>query len=594
MNYNQQINNLLQQFGSGNKESAYKKLLKILNKRKDDFLLRYNIAVIEQELNLNERARSNYKLIIRNQENIKAMVNLYNLDIKEEKYEDALILIEKILEINGNLDFVNKDRAFVFLKLNKIKKSKNLCNTLLSKDEEDKDVLNILGLCYSAEDNFNMASKVFNRILSYDNNNIAALNSLGRLHHEKRNSKEAERYFLKALNLDPSSYQVLNNIAGFYREEGQYKKSINYYLKALNLNPNNSYILNNLSKSYFDINDFNLAESYALKALNYNKEDGNIKKILSFIYLRNQDYKKGWFYFEGRLKNSEFAEKNESIIKLESKLFEKQNINIKKKILILREQGVGDEILYGTMYRDALENLPYIKIECDKRLLNLFKNSFKEYSHKFLPLGEISEDNGKLSEFENVLYAGSLGKFYRKNKKDFISKPYLIADEDKIEKNKMFIDQFGKKINIGFSWKSFKNRYSGEKSLSLNDFNHIFNNKDCNFFNLQYGDVKNELSKYIEKTGVNLITNDELDLFNDFDNLAALLKNLDLFITVSNSTAHLAGALGVKTILIKPKNHALFHYWNQENEKTPWYSSVKLIDKNSIRDKNLIQKNINY
>ncbi len=82
-------------------------------------------------------------------------------------------------------------------------------------------------------------------------------------------------------------------------------------------------------------------------------------------------------------------------------------------------------------------------------------------------------------------------------------------------------------------------------------------------------------------------------MFNDFDNLAALLINLDLFITVSNSTAHLAGALGVKTILIKPTNHALFHYWNQKNDKTPWYKSVKLINKDLIKDKNLIEKYIN-
>ena len=40
----------------------------------------------------------------------------------------------------------------------------------------------------------------------------------------------------------------------------------------------------------------------------------------------------------------------------------------------------------------------------------------------------------------------------------------------------------------------------------------------------------------------------------------------------------MAGALGVPTWIIKPKNHALFHYWNQPNNKTPWYDSIKLFD----------------
>ena len=67
-----------------------------------------------------------------------------------------------------------------------------------------------------------------------------------------------------------------------------------------------------------------------------------------------------------------------------------------------------------------------------------------------------------------------------------------------------------------------------------------------------------------------------IDMYNDFDSLASILKKIDLFITVSNSTAHLAGSLGVPTWLIKPKNHATFFYWNQNNNKTPWYRSIKI------------------
>ena len=53
---------------------------------------------------------------------------------------------------------------------------------------------------------------------------------------------------------------------------------------------------------------------------------------------------------------------------------------------------------------------------------------------------------------------------------------------------------------------------------------------------------------------------------------------------------HLAGALGVETWLIKPKNHASFHYWNQISNRTPWYGSVKLYDGN--KKPNKIFKNI--
>ena len=84
----------------------------------------------------------------------------------------------------------------------------------------------------------------------------------------------------------------------------------------------------------------------------------------------------------------------------------------------------------------------------------------------------------------------------------------------------------------------------------------------------------------------------DIDLFNEFIKIGAILKNLDLFITVSNSTAHLAGALGVKTLLIKPFKQATFHYWNQPTNKTPWYNSIELIEKDEIKDTNFFKKKV--
>ena len=62
--------------------------------------------------------------------------------------------------------------------------------------------------------------------------------------------------------------------------------------------------------------------------------------------------------------------------------------------------------------------------------------------------------------------------------------------------------------------------------------------------------------------------------FKDFSDTAAALKNLDLMITVDTSVAHLAGALGVKTILILP--YCPDWRWFDNDEKTEWYDSIKI------------------
>ena len=94
--------------------------------------------------------------------------------------------------------------------------------------------------------------------------------------------------------------------------------------------------------------------------------------------------------------------------------------------------------------------------------------------------------------------------------------------------------------------------------------------------------MENEINSFNNVNKNKLLRIEGLDLYNDFESIASLLKSLDVFISISNSTAHLAGALGVKTILIKPENFAVFHYWNQKTDNTPWYGSVKLIDKENF------------
>ena len=53
-----------------------------------------------------------------------------------------------------------------------------------------------------------------------------------------------------------------------------------------------------------------------------------------------------------------------------------------KKIFSCKRTGVGDEIFYGSMYRD-FEKLDNITIECDPRLLKLFKKDHYKNSNSF-------------------------------------------------------------------------------------------------------------------------------------------------------------------------------------------------------------------
>lgn len=63
-------------------------------------------------------------------------------------------------------------------------------------------------------------------------------------------------------------------------------------------------------------------------------------------------------------------------------------------------------------------------------------------------------------------------------------------------------------------------------------------------------------------------------LINDFADSAALIACCDAVITVDTATAHLAGALGIKTAILLP--YAADWRWGIEGDTTPWYDSARL------------------
>ena len=74
-----------------------------------------------------------------------------------------------------------------------------------------------------------------------------------------------------------------------------------------------------------------------------------------------------------------------------------------------------------------LKKFPHVKIESEKRLLDLFKKSYGSVS-AFVPYLSISESKEKLKEFEFVIMAGTLGRLFRNSIEDFPKYNCLRAD----------------------------------------------------------------------------------------------------------------------------------------------------------------------
>ena len=69
---------------------------------------------------------------------------------------------------------------------------------------------------------------------------------------------------------------------------------------------------------------------------------------------------------------------------------------------------------------------------------------------------------------------------------------------------------------------------------------------------------------------------EEIDNDNDMLGLSNLISCCDYVLTISNTTAHLSGGLGIKTMLMLPKGKGAFWYWSSDNTQSLWYKSIDI------------------
>ena len=318
------------------------------------------------------------------------------------------------------------------------------------------------------------------------------------------------------------------------------------------------------------------ARIFFKKAIELDPENNQLLTNFSHLELALENYRQGWQLFESRWKVKNLKQIPLISTKPELKSFEVKN----KKILIWGEQGLGDHILYSTILVDALKTKNEFLVVIDKRLIDLYKRSFKEFENVcFLDRA----DNEDLYDFH--LPIGSLGKFFRNSKQDFLEQkiPLLVSDKEYTEalKNKIKSE---KKYVCGISWMSKNLDFGSIKSMCLEDLQSVISLPDINFVDLQYGDTKKEKKEFKDKFGHELIEMTDIDNFNDISKLAALINACDFVITTSNVTAHLAGALNKKTYLIVPFVEGKIWYWGINEDSSLWYPSIKIFRSEDFED----------
>jgi len=312
-----------------------------------------------------------------------------------------------------------------------------------------------------------------------------------------------------------------------------------------------------ISQSYFSLNKLILAQKYINKSIHLNERFKAIllkSEILKKLGSHNK--KKGYKLVEVyRFKN---GYENYDLYNINYRYCNGKKNN-SKNLLVWGEQGIGDEIFYSSYISNLFEmNFKNIFIEIDDRLIDLHTRYFKNLGYKnfkffpskrnFISFKKAPFNEIKKEKFDLHTPIGNLPLFCKNN--FFISKNnfFYVSNPEIVNIFKKKISS--KKLKIGLAWSTTRHdeKFRNIPLIKLTD---LLRNKEFDFYNLQWdSNIIHDANSFFENSNINIKFFEDLDYKNDFNKLAALISSLDIVITVQNTIAHLAGALGKKTFLL--------------------------------------------
>lgn len=217
-----------------------------------------------------------------------------------------------------------------------------------------------------------------------------------------------------------------------------------------------------------------------------------MKYYLSYSYLFIGQLEKGWslydYGFSGLLPTGSIR----SPRKFNQPKWNGEDIT-GQKLLIWREQGLGDEILFSTCLFDVETLGLDVILECEPRLIEAYRRTFPNWQVRPELVG--ADKYSLKNDFDMQCPLGSLPGLFRNHIDNFNNRISLFSASPYLkEKFSELLKSYKNKILVGISWRGgLLTALRNDSYTSILDWEQILKLPNCKFVNLQYGDCENEL-----------------------------------------------------------------------------------------------------
>ena len=384
-----------------------------------------------------------------------------------------------------------------------------------------------LGLAHLYLGHFDEAIECFRKVIELKPGHADAHCNLGYLLHKHLEEvDEAEAHLRRALKLAPEKIETQINLAMVMDYRGEGDAAFRAYNRILKMKP----------------------------------DDPEARVNRALALLARGDFASGWADYEAR---------HALQTRRDFRLPVWDGTSLSGRVIVVHaEQGLGDEILFASCLPDLVAQADRVILECSERLEPLFRRSFPQAVVRSMRKNDPIDWLGEYGPVHFQAPIGSLPRWFRRDRAAFGGKGgYLVADSQAVDEWRNRLAVRGKRI-VGVSWRGGGPATRGRlRSVPLELLNPLLE-QDAEFVSLQHGSDTNELE------GTRGRVRAFPGITDNPDELAALIVALDLVISVDNTTAQLAGALGVPLWIMLSASPEW--RYGSSGETMPWYPSARL------------------
>lgn len=382
--------------------------------------------------------------------------------------------------------------------------------------------------------------------------------SLGNVCMSSGDCVAAAAYYEQALALQRFPEGLLN-LSVAYTKLGNEESRLNALLALTQEFGNFPQGFNNLGVFWYRTRKIELAIECFKKAIELEPGLGMARYGLSHALLMNKDYLGGFKYQESRWGTIP----NCPIRNLGLTLWLGEEVPHSSKIVVTLEQGFGDTLQMLRFLPMLKSKFSEISIEVQPAMARLVKKTFPDVN--VLVHGDPLPNADFYCPIMSLPWAFRISY-------DTIpvnANGYLHTDDT-------FPSLLPKKTpgtkKIGLCWRGgVINPEMLHRSLSLNDVTSLFDLAGCEWVSL----VKDLPAD--EQILINRIENltDYSSVMTDFFETYRLIQELDLVVSIDTAVAHLAAAMGKKTIIIL--NDGVDWRWHLDDDVSAWYPNAPLL-----------------